>query len=110
MEGFNSVDAGAESHEHSEGGQLTFHSRRRKPVVVASLHSKAVDITTREFVQVPNFLLFAPLDELFEAVVVGLESSLGDLMATVVKIHFLRCARIDGFEIVRQGVAPRSPE
>jgi len=78
--GLDGIDAGAEPKEHPERRQLAFHRGGGEPIFFSPFDAKLVDVTTGEAVEILDTFLFAPLDELLETVVVGLECSVGDFV------------------------------
>jgi hypothetical protein len=60
---------------------LAFHRGGGEPIFFSPFDAELVDVTTGEAVEVLDAFLLAPLDELLEAVVVGLECGVGDFVA-----------------------------
>jgi len=77
----DAINAGAEPEKHPERRQLAFHRGGGEAVFLSPFDAELVDITTGEAVEILDVFLFAPLDELPEAVVVGLECGIGDFVA-----------------------------
>ena len=79
---------------------MAFHRGDSEPTFFSPFDAELVDVTTGGAVEILNIFLFVLLDELLEAVVMGLECGLGDFVAACVDVYLFGSTQIEGFEVV----------